>query len=403
MPILSDIYNLLSKPEVQESLVKGFKWLRQLKPQENPFSEVSEVLLSTALVNSVGIVLDDRFDRNIENGGWGESEIIYEKDVFGAVAINRPKDSIMYTSVAIIALRACTSLLRGCEETKPRRELLIKIEDVIKNCMSDYIEPRWDEKNGHGGNLTYGRNNEIKMVISYRHTAWLLKLWLEDRRYKNIQITYKYLLDKFSEQNWHIETVNTDISAYVALKSILEDQQYSKVLDIDKIPVYLDQLKSSVLNKHKASLFGWASEYGDRDNESRRLATRQAYTILVLTEMAHLCNDVDDGYPTKDLVSCMQDAFNETMNGEWKACDSKYGVPKMKEERANIGLSCLFASALLRKPNKTYEEIKYLKGVINFVVTSLADNSNCANDSYLWTVCYFIKDTCDFLSHRRAN
>lgn len=378
---------------IVDVLKEKLKRLSGLATKETPFSNISEAKLSMALVNAINLLLNDRLTDGLGRGGWGHSEKIHAREFFGEKAANRTEDSVMASVNTILALRACISLLRQSKSPKVL-DLLSKIANIVYKDFDGYIGRRWNKKYGYGGILKYGRENEGNILTSYRHTAWLLLLWLEDMRYaRNIEITYQYLVDNFEVTNWKRESVFTDFATYSALKSVLDYNQQSKSLNVERVPMFFSSLEASILSKYVFELNGWTFEdQKTEENKNRWLAARQPYTLCVLTEMAHHFDK------TNGLAHSMKRALDETIKGDWKACNGKYGIPKLPNGDPDIILSSLGASVLLRKSNKSLEEMLYLQEIVDFVVTSLAENRGSVNESYLWPLSYFVRDTCNYLN-----
>ena len=361
------------------------------------FANISELQLSKALVNAINILLEDRFTEGLGKGGWGHSEKVHAKEFFGEQAVARTEDSVMASINAILALRECISLLRQ-SDSKQAISMLKRITEIVYNDFSEYIEKRWNKKYGYGGTLKYCRENDWNILTSYRHTAWLLLLWLKDLRYvSNILPTYKYLLENFEEIDWKSESIFTDFATYSAFKSALDYNHQTQLLNISNIPTFLSCLEASILSKYDIELSGWTFEHlKTEENKNRWYAARQPYTLCVLAEMVDCFNS------TSELAYSMKHALNQTISGGWRASEGECGISKMPNEKPDTVLTSIGISVLLRKRIRTPEEKYFLKGSLEFVITSLAENSNSIRNSYLWPMTYFIRDICNLLNNAKV-
>ena len=384
MSIITD----LADPNVQAAIAKSFRWLKQLKPKENPFSEVPEDMLFRALFKAVELIVNDRFTEGPGKSGWGKSDKLFVTELYGENVASRIEDSVTITVNAIFALRSFISFLMQSDSSEAHK-LLCKIGEIV--CDDEYVGKRWNSKYGWGGKLLYVKANEFHIAACYRHTAMLLRLWLEDARYcNNIPVTYQYLIDNFDTIDWKRECIDTHILTYVAFKALLSHPQQSNLLDLKKIPILMGGLEASIVSKYKFTLEGWTC-CEEQDNLNASRAGRQPFTLCALSEIAGCFS------ASGDLSHIMERSLRDTINGSWKVANGGFGFGRVSGGEPDIALSCLGASVLLRKQKKSKDEMDYLRGTIDFIVNSFVHNPNVEKGVYLWPVSYFIMDTCKYL------
>lgn len=350
----------------------------------------SEKAILYALINAVSLILNDRLDSGPGIGGWAKSDKLYEEKLYGKTAASKIEDSVMGSVVAVIGLLKCRRILRRLNEDKAIG-LACKIDEVLDDFES-YIAARWNSDYGFGYTYT-SRENEPNISPaqpSYRHTAWFLSLWLENKEYSDrIEKTLDHILRCFNDLDWKNEKVATDIATYVALKKLLAVPSGQIKSDISSITGFVEKLEYSIINKYAVDLSGWTSHYRKIDDKIvERNAGRQPYTLFVLAELYPLVKG------NAELIELLDKALSETLTGQWKSAEGECGFSELAGEESSFDVSCLGVTALLRKPKRTTEEDQTLLEAIVYVLNALISKDKCIKDAYLWPLCYFVQELC---------
>ncbi len=371
------------KPSELSNWVRGV--FRRLKSEENPFNTIPEPTVSKMLTNAVVYLLNDRLNGGIGKGGWGVSDQTYMRHLYGnEAAAQGPPDSVMTTAVVVLGLQAYCALL-GRSNTERTKKSAEGLQNEILSGLRGYVKPRWDRRTGYGGTLARGREADPKMTLSYRHTAWFLRLWLSVPGYlKNGLTTAQCLLDRFEDVDWEEEKVATAVAAHSALNLALSTEPVCRALDANRATYLVNCLQDVIVAKYRKDVRGWTSGIS-------RVGGRQPYTLFVLSEMAHA---YDKG--PSALTEMMSEALEDTISGRWQAGDSP-GVPRVPGGPPSISMSCLAISALARKHEMTRQENDFFGGVVDFLSEALAGDQRNMTHTYSWALSYFVKDICESL------
>jgi len=375
--------SICSASSADKEVAHWGQWLlSRIRRPFNPFAHADPTLLFGALTNAANYLLSDRLEEGIGKGGWGRSDRKYMQDLYGEEAIQDFHDSVMTTTVVVEALYKYLTCLAQREEERSACRLK-ELRDAITHQLDQYLEPRWDKDKGHGGVLHPGRENDVTLVPRYRHTAWLMRLWVLLPGYrKNCLRTAQNLVEEFDRTDWSREKVATDMAAHSAFSAALDTKGVCGDVGDEKISYYVDCLEDQVLKKFEDDLPGWTS---GRD----RLIGRQPYTLFVLTEMAAVWSQ-----PSSRLAVKMETALRATMREPWSK-DNEDGVAMVPNGPPEIGATSLFVSALLRKPQLSAEEQAVLRSGIDFLLRALnAPSADALDGTYSWALSYFLKDAC---------
>jgi len=357
------------------------------RKEKDPFSICKDKYgLIKSLYNSVNYLIKDQIKPSDEGkGGWGYSDKAYMNFLYGEKEASSMTDSVMTSVVAFNALKKYKKVTEYFDKTD---NIVINIKEIL-NKASEYFLLRWNAKKGFGGTIkSYGREAEYKLVDSYRHTGWLLRVWLTDPHFHDRVIkTANYLINNFDEEDLMTEKVATEIAVYTSLQELLYVDLFQTELDFDKIKLILWQLESNIIKKYTDEIHGWTSG-------NNAVNGRQLYTLFTLAELIKL---VKKGSPIHILLN---NVYKKTFSDS-----SGYildnGMTQYKNGPQDINTSCLAISVLNRKGNLDKYEKKLFQKMCEYLICKLSD-IEFVNDSnhealYSWTLSYFINDLCDYL------
>lgn len=377
----------ISYEEITDFFKNVFK---SSKVSDDPFRNISFEEWSIAMSNAVRCLFDDRILDDIGKGGWGLSDVIWVKSIYGNDVAGNLKDSVMSTVIAVFALRSLKALLSN-SNSNSASTFLSKLSPVLYQELDQYICKRWNANYGWGGTLRPDREGKWRLLPSYRHTSFFLRLWLKDPRYASkIDITYRYLIDNYEEVDWQKEVVSTAVIAYHAF-----DEFYNSSAGIEhkaKKDFILNGLREHIISKFVYDRSGWTCESSE---ENKLVMAIFPYTFCVLIELFNEFNNKNE------LSRLMQRALDTTMIS---ILDTKKGFAFSKspnEMEPDFSTSCLALCALLRKPNKTNIEVDYLEGLLKYVFSELSENIPTVSASYLWPLSYMVEDVCTIFSSQQ--
>jgi len=303
-------------------------------------------------------------------------------DLYGReLAEKGPPDSVMTTVAAVRALQRWASLRNGGGEDATATEVFA----AVVSGLDEYLDLRWAPHTGWGGTLAPDCELQWSMRPSYRHTSWLLTLWLlVDRYFDRCVPTVRCLLHQYERVDWEREKVATPVAADYALRRALAEDSIGSLIDVKRAEFLKAAYRKRVVAKYDREIRGWWS------GKSREWG-RQVYTLYVL---ADLWNAWKDGPP--DLTVLMTEALSETVGGRWTSTQAG-GLPWSAGGSPDLNVSCLAASALLRKPRLSRQEKQFRNKVIKYVVGQLSGHTPeqlAESGAYSWTLSYFVNDAC---------
>lgn len=352
----------------------------------------SESIIYTSLLNAVKYLLDDRLADGIGKGGWGTSDRIYMTSMY--VDAEGVQDSITTTVGVVLALRSYATLLTN-RETYYEQEFGKSISRSLGN-LDEYILfcNRWNPHTGEAGTLKVDREGGAHPAFLYRHTARFLTLWLSYPEYIGRRAkTVECLLNKFDINALSEDKANVadSICAHVAFTEIINKKYEFNSEHILSIPTLINQLEQIIISKYVDEINGWCPPAGISTE-----ACRQPYTLLLLSEMPYAFNSA-----SPYLVELMNEALDSTIKGPWMA-NGGCGVSRLRNGPPDFSMSCLAASALLRKADLSGEERKFLYGTVDYLISSLSGHSDIVLErlkgkEYSWAVSYFVRDICDYI------
>ncbi len=359
---------------------------RAFKRDNSPLRKIDQVVATQALANAIGYLLKDRIQRGAGKYGWGRSDKAYMKYYYGAGAARGiHKESLMTTVVVIESLYKCLPRLA---------DLGVQIDghcpaDLLGSIASElavFLEPRWDEDEGHGGILVDGRECDLVLAPRYRHTAWLLRLWMTLPQYHGrVSKTADNLVRKFGSVRWEEEKVATDVAAHSAFSLMEDNNDLCGDVDSDEITRCRRVLEGSIESKYTRDIRGWTTgSIAERG--------RQAYTLFILAEMTGMYKRT-----AEPLTQKMQEALHGTMQEPWRS-PTGCGVLLEPAGQPSINSSCLAVSAFLRKPSRNAKENAFLSAVMRNLIQSLAEaGPDQLQGIWSWALSYFVKDMADLL------
>lgn len=374
----------------QDELLQVWQHIvKQFKKPDSHFSFLNEDILSKALSNAVRFLLNDRVNDGIAKGGWGKSDRLYMTHLYGKEVGNSSKDSIMTTTVVVLALQAYQKILLQAE-LQLKNDFSQGIWNLLLKDLDEYLIDRWDRISGAGGVLTIGREGDPALTPRYRHTAWLLKLWMSVPRFAHRSLkTLQNLIANYEKQNRQKQSwqkVATPVAAHSALTEALRHETLRSMVDVNLVENIRHCLEQTIIDKFDPDLQGWTSGL-------TREGGRQTYTLFVLCEMAHIYEKEQS-----ELAQLMSEAFRHTFFGRWSSKIGK-GVPRSEDCDEDISMTCLAVSSFLRKPKMTNEERKVFQAILGYLVTSLArSDPGHLSEAYSWAIAYFVRDACDVLA-----
>ena len=357
-------------------------WRRLLgvaRRKRSCLAEVDQERLAVALANAVMFLLNDRLADGVGKGGWGKSDCAYMTALYGSETGSRVHESVMTTTVAVLALKSYHRLVMGSSDEVARTRVSA-MWDVVQEELDEYLRGRWDESTGRGGVLTVGMDGLTALTPRYRHTGWLLELWLALPKYSHrTRKTIERLFNDFESQKWGEEKVATPVAAHVALSYALGNKSISSVTDAGRAEHLLAELEQLIEAKYLPRINGWTAGLSVEGG-------RQLYTLFTLSDMSHAWKS-----RRSTLPATMQAALSESLSARWQAGGG--GLARSPGGPADVNVCCLAASALMRKPTLTRDESKALSAVLGFLVSHMADGLDIlARDAYSWTVAYLVKD-----------
>jgi hypothetical protein len=372
-----------------ERLLEGC--VQKFYKHNNPFNGVTEVSIQKALTTVLYYLLNDRLTEGVGKGGWGKSEKNYAYDVYGKEAANMAEDSITTSALAILGIEQYIALLREYGQEGCGRALVEAWESRWPE-IDVYLKNRWNERIGWGGVIFYG-GHELEQGIrpSYRHTAWLLRLWLKLPHHLYVERakkTAKYFIESYQNYDWAQEKAFTSIVAHSTLTELKRCEWLTHILDMGQIMFLQEFFEKEIIDKYDYQFDGWVSG-------SNHEIGRQSYTLSAMCEMPYIFEDTNS-----DLNRKFQKAWNETLFGKWKSKDG-IGIPKQLGGPSDINLSCLAVSALMRRKELSKKEKIFLSDTGSYLINLFANKSQEAlKGTYSWTLGYLLHDMCQFIGSR---
>ncbi len=380
-----------SLPGVQftdEEILRYGKWLlARIKRPFNPFRDAQPEVVSRALTNSVNYLLQDRItdEGSIGRYGWGHSDKMFMRAMYGEPSARETHDSVMTTMVVVEALHEHLSRIELFEPQK-NAEASRELRELLTFDLRKYLEQRWNNKTGEGGRLVRGKENDISFAPVPRHTAWLMRLWVFLPGYRqNCLITAKNLVTTFSKVNRQPDKIATNVAAHLAFIAIQQIPELCREIGEDRVVLCKKVLEDRIAHQYVRELDGWTSGKVPEDG-------RQPYTLFVLAEMAQSWSD-----PSSCLKPLLESALRATMQAPWTTKDG--GVPSRPGGPPDINASSLAFSAALRKGSLNSEEKHFMDGLTRYLLNSLGKaDPDTFNGTWSWALSYFIKDACSLMA-----
>ncbi|MBN2561526.1 MAG: hypothetical protein JXQ75_11410 [Phycisphaerae bacterium] len=347
---------------------------------------VSRDDLLMSLSNGLSFLLKDRLEEGIGAGGWGHSDRMYMRDLYGPKVGQATRDSVMTTVAVVEALQVADRLLRQGTGDFARRRWP-QIWDEIRSGVNAYTGQRWDSRTGAGGTLLLDREDTPRVAPSYRHTAWFLRLAKTECGYLNSARTAQYLIDSFDDVDWEREKAATPAAALSAFDLISRDEGLSALAEKARVTYLREAAQQALAKKYSAKLNGWTSGLDPEKG-------RQLYTLFVLTELEEAL-----AASACPLATSMSRALEGTLRSPWRGRPGS-GLPACSDGEPDISVSCLGISALISRHRvRELEEDKKrsFAEILSFLVEATGRTTEWPERTYAWTVSYFLKDVCRLL------
>ncbi len=360
---------------------------RAFKRDDSPLRDIDQDVVLQALANAIGFIINDRIKEGVGKYGWGYSDKAYTEHYYGSDATrDTHKESLMTTVVVVESLYKCLPKMSAMN-AKIGDQCPARLLDSILSDLKVFLEPRWNSKHGFGGVLMDSRESDFVLAPRYRHTAWLMRLWMLLPQYRErVPRTAENLLNEFDEVQWNEEKVATDVAAYSAFCSMEENIDLChNDIDSGKIKRCKQTLEDKIESKYLWGIQGWtAGNVAERE--------RQTFTLFTLAEMTAMYKRGEDS-----LTQKMREALHATMQEPW--CDSNEGRVLLEPTgQPSINSSCLAASAFLRKPSRSKQENTFLSAVMRDLIQSLTEaGPDQLEGIWSWALSYFVKDMADLL------
>lgn len=234
----SVIFDVLGKVLSEDNRHKLAKAVRQwYKNRTNPIGRLSIDRLLAALWNAVGYLCADRWEdkKELGYGGWGQTDSAFVRYIYGPDRAAATNDSVMTTVNVVEALDAFAELLDRMGLAADQNAA-VELRRWLYGTLGHYLERRWDAKTGEGGILAAGGHGDIERRPSYRHAAFLLRLWLVAPSYVgNCRKTCDYLIQNFERQNWRDAVVPTVVAARSALVLMEQSSSLRQLVDLRRV------------------------------------------------------------------------------------------------------------------------------------------------------------------------
>lgn len=268
-----------------QSILNFFK--KAATDNKKPLKNWSLDLAIQALAPAVEWLLADRVAEGIGIGGWGQSDAKYMLYLYGeGEAIT---DSVMTTVVTMEAITRFINIIELLElgewNSSKQREWW---NCSIQQDVFEYAKKRWNPRTGEGGTLKLGREGDWALAPRYRHTSWLVRLWLIlPGTYKNIRTTIRALVEGCDIVPWDTEKVATPVAAYTALRELAKRHTVEGILPKVESELLSDIFLDLVKAKYKPDIKGWTSGLDPRKG-------RHLYTLFVLAELSKDWENLDE-------------------------------------------------------------------------------------------------------------
>lgn len=363
-------------------------WLQPLlRRSKEPFAKLQANELTDVVRLLTNFIYGDRLITGPGKGGWGASDRRWTAAVLGFESASHVHDSVLTTC-------AVTSALIKCSEFKRRAQLKAGIGAVATMkplpdaLLEDYFRSRWKAHTGEGGILAADREGKLEIRSNYRHTARLLRMWIDSmpEYAERIDKTMGYLLERFNTEIWSEESVTTAVAACVAIRQCVKARVCQSQADrLEELAVKLERI---IVRQYKPELRGWTFR---KSVELPQEIGRQSYTLLTLVELLPI-----QKFLAVELVGLMREALDETVSGRWGLVGDA-GIPLVLGEASNVSMSCLAISALARKGNLNEAEHAFSGQVMSYIQRQLNQVQGRQDGYYSWAVSYFLEDACSFL------
>src|ERR1051325_1552305 len=371
-----------------EDVRRIVKWLKPLlRRSKEPFAKLQADELTESVRLLTNYIYRDRLIVGPGKGGWGASDRRWTAAVLGPESASHVNDSVFTTC-------AVTSALIKCSEFKRRAQLSAGIGVVAPMkpfpdaLLEEYFRSRWKAHTGEGGILAVDREGKLEIRSNYRHTARLLRMWIDSmpEYAERIDKTMGYLLEHFNTETWSEESVTTAVAAYVAIRQCVKARVCLSQADrLEELAVKLERI---IVRQYKPELRGWTFR---KSVQLPQESGRQSYTLLTLVELWPLQKVL-----AVELVELMREALHETVSGRWGVVGDA-GVPLVLGEPSNVSMSCLAISALARKGNLNEAEQAFSGQVMSYIQRQCDQMQGRQDGYYSWAVSYFLEDACNFL------
>jgi len=362
---------------VEETDFKRLEFLTDLFKNRRPISpNYQSDFFIAALKVLVNYMLSDRITEGLGQNGWAISDKKYMTDLYGERIIKDFNDSLMTSVVVSLAINTFY------REFKKKKCLSNELEEYLERLISysiiPYFKEHWIESLGAGGTFSLDRENNKRIVPTYRHSSWLLLIWLEfPIFYDRVEKSINYLLTDYERVNWLEEKVATDIAAYKAFNRIMQLDEFSRLISNSKIEVYLKDLENRITAKYVENIHGWTSGI----NKKRG---RQIYTLFVLAELANYFED-----KSKRFYENIHTAWDYSIDGDWNILrdgiefDFQSGSP-------DLNLLSLGFSSLCRRTKLSIKDEEIFKTIYPLIMERL--KSGEIGNPYSWALSYFLYD-----------
>lgn len=362
---------------IEESDFKRIKlFLENIRNNSTLFINYQSEYFISGLIRLCNYILNDQIKNGLGKNGWAISDKKYMSDLYGKKNVKDFNDSLMTSVVVSLALN------KFYKEFKKKDclsdELVKHLENIINKSIITYFDEHWTLTTGSGGTYTRDRENNIRIVPTYRHSSWLLLIWLEfPIFYNRVEKSIKYLLDDFENIDWKKEKVATEIATFKAFNAIKQLDEFNSFIKNSKIDLYLKSLENSIVVKYNENIEGWTSGINIKRG-------RQIYTLFVLAELANYFGD-----KTRKFNECIQSAWINSINGEWDILKAGSEFD-FQSESPDINLLSLSFSSIQRRNKLSSKEEDLRRKIYSLIMERL--NSNDIGKPYSWALSYFLYD-----------